>query len=400
MLNVPYHRPWLSLVMLFALVSALGCTDTTSTPGVATTGKGSTAEPAALPSEESLRATLDETIEFTRQRKLSPQVNNAWQIVHALLAYGDELELDERESNKIVPALSWLLDGGKVKGWTLVPGEKGLESIMEPGEKIGQGHEDQWLGYLAHCGVALDGPGVALDRAIVVSGKKFTVRDLLEQAKWDVYDGMEATWTLMGTSVYLQPTDRWMAKDGTEWSIERLLAHEVQVNLSESACGGTHCMYGVGSAVLNYANTGGELTGAWKTAYDKVLDTIRRAREFQQPDGGFSTMFFERSANSPDIALRINSTGHMFEYLALVLDDEQIREPWMQRACWFLMKQLKATQDVPLECGGLYHAAHGLKLYRARLFGPAAPSTPASANPALAKTPAADNNAPPEPPGK
>ena len=187
---------------------------------------------SALPSEEALCKTLDETIELTRQRKLSPQVNNAWQIVHALLAYGDELELDERDSKQVVPALSWLLAGGKVKGWTLAPGEKGLEAILEPGEKIGQGHEDQWLGYLAHCGVALNGPGVPLDREIMVSGQKFTVRDLLEQAKWDVYDGMEATWTLMGTSVYMKPSDRWMAKDGTEWSIERILANEVKENLN------------------------------------------------------------------------------------------------------------------------------------------------------------------------
>jgi hypothetical protein len=30
----------------------------------------------------------------------------------------------------------------------------------------------------------------------------------------------------------------------------------------------------------------------------------------------------------------------------------------------------RATQDYPLECGGLYHSAHGLVLYRERMFGP------------------------------
>jgi hypothetical protein len=28
------------------------------------------------------------------------------------------------------------------------------------------------------------------------------------------------------------------------------------------------------------------------------------------------------------------------------------------------------TKDIPLECGALYHAAHGLVLYRARIFEP------------------------------
>jgi hypothetical protein len=88
----------------------------------------------------------------------------------------------------------------------------------------------------------------------------------------------------------------------------------------------------------------------------------------------------------------------MFECLALVLSDEELREPWMTRACWFLLQQLKATADVPLECGGLYHAAHGLKLYRERIFGAAAQSPGNPPSPSLAKTPSNDE-APPPPPG-
>ena len=30
----------------------------------------------------------------------------------------------------------------------------------------------------------------------------------------------------------------------------------------------------------------------------------------------------------------------------------------------------RKTEKLPLECGALYHAAHGLVLYRERVFGP------------------------------
>jgi hypothetical protein len=36
----------------------------------------------------------------------------------------------------------------------------------------------------------------------------------------------------------------------------------------------------------------------------------------------------------------------------------------------FLCDQFKRTRPIDLECGALYHAAHGLQLYRARRFGP------------------------------
>ena len=312
-----------------------------------------------LPNDEVLRTRLDEVIALTGRRHMSPQVNNAWQIIHGMLAYGYDLKLND--NGKLVPGIEWLFDGGEMRGWQLVPGEKGLKDVEEPGSKSGEGHDDQWLGYFAQC-------GVPLDAKIKVRGQEFTVNDLVTQAQWDVREGMEATWTLMAFSVYLPLESKWKARDGSEWSIERLLEMECEQDLAGSTCGGTHRMYGIASTVNRHLEEGGTLTGVWQTADEKIKKAIADAREYQQPDGGFSTNYFQRSSSSPDIGLRINTTGHVLEFICLAVTDAELRQLWVARAADYLCELLEQTADVPVECGGLYHAVHGLMLYRLRRF--------------------------------
>ena len=62
-------------------------------------------------------------------------------------------------------------------------------------------------------------------------------------------------------------------------------------------------------------------------------------------------------------------TGHIVEVLSVALDDERLTEPWVTRAADRLVTLLEQTSDVDVECGALYHAAHGLLLYRDRICG-------------------------------
>jgi hypothetical protein len=382
-------------LVVATLLPLTGCSGTSEpTATTASTGDAPAANTTASAdvSDDELKAMLDEMIDHTRDRHLSPQVNNAWQIVHALLAYGKDLKLFDQERNQLVPALEFMAaEKVKVRGWDFAPGDKGVNALMLEAGKVGPGHDDQWIGYLAQA-------GLSLDEELIVKGQKFTWRNVLEQAKWNVRPGMEATWTLMAGSKYLSPTEVWKARDGGEWSMEKLVDMECDQKLGESACGGSHRMYGITTALNAYKATGGELKGGWKKAQEKIDDTIRRGREFQQPDGGFSTQFFERSASSGEIQLRINTTGHVFEYLALALDDKELKSDWMRRGALFLCRNLQNAKDLPLECGGLYHAAHGLILYRERMFGPRtkkasdAPTPPSDVISASDKAPTPPSN--------
>ena len=334
----------------------------------------------ALPSDEQLRDRLDKALEFAfANRHLNTKDQAAWQIVHGALVYGRDYKI--YHEGTLVPALDYLLAGGVLRGWTMHKGDHGLEAVLEPGSKTGQGHEDQWLGYLSQC-------GLAPDEKIVVAGQSYTIQDLITQAQWDIYDGMEATWTLMAFSKYL-PTDvQWTAKDGTQWNLERIVRMESTQNLDESACGGTHRLYALAVARNQYLASGGKLSdeadNAWRMAQEKILSAVTAAQQYQQPDGSFSTNYFSRPATSAEIDTRISTTGHAFEFLLVALDDKQIVEPWVARAAIHLLGCLEKTQKFDLECGALYHAVHGLDLYRTRRFGahqwplPDEPSKPAA----------------------
>jgi hypothetical protein len=319
---------------------------------------------AAVPARNSLtddelRQRLDDVIAFTRARRMAAEVHNAWQVVHGILAYGRDLEITA--GGEVVSALDYLLNGGDLRGWTYRAGDHGIVAVMEPGTKQGQGHHDQWIGYLSQCGLAPDQPMRA-------KGLEFKLQDLLSQAQWDIYPGMEASWTLMALSTYLPPETTWTSKDGTQWTVEKIAEMEAGQDLAESPCGGTHRLYGLAMALNHHLNQGGEAIGGWAKVDQKIDESAAAAQRFQQPDGTFSTGFFVRPGTSPDIANVLHATGHTFEFLCMALSDQQIREPWMRRAAIALCKLLEETKDMDVECGALYHAAHGLILYRERMF--------------------------------
>ncbi|HWA99813.1 MAG TPA: ADP-ribosylation factor-directed GTPase activating protein isoform b [Pirellulales bacterium] len=339
---------------------------------------GSTTDAAAtkvadtpLPTDEQLKKRLDDVIEMSRERRLDPATNNAWQIVHGVLAFGYDLELNV--DGKPVPGLQWILDGGKFRGWTFAPGPKGLRAILDPGTKVGEGHEDQWLGYMSQAHVDPETP-------ITIDGTTYKIRDLITESQWDSPERPEATWTVMGLGTYLPTDATWKAKDATDWNLERLVTLEAAQDLNASACGGSHRLYGLSVALNRRKREGLPITGGWLAAQEKIYGStdsagkhvdgpIDLARKYQQPDGSFSTEYFRRAASSRDIANRINTTGHTLEFLALALPNEELSAPWVTRACVALLKMLESTRDLEIECAGLYHAVHGLRIYRARRFG-------------------------------
>ncbi len=279
--------------------------------------------------------------------------------------YGRDFQI--YHDGKLVGAIDYLLGGGRLRGWNLRKGDHGVVAVLEGGSKTGQGHPDQWLGYLSQVGISLDEP-------LVVGGETFQVRDLLTQAQWDIYDGMEATWTLMAFSRYLPLDTSWTAKDGTTWTIPRVVRMEASQPLGYSACGGTHRLYGLTVELNRYLAEGGKLDAsadpAWLMADEKIRDAVDAAHEYQQPDGSLSTGFFDRPSTSAEVDKRMASTGHILEFLMVALDDDELEQPWVKRAAVHLVECFEKTKRFDLECGALYHAARGLELYRMRRFGP------------------------------
>ncbi|MFM8378854.1 MAG: hypothetical protein ACKOB1_05945, partial [Planctomycetia bacterium] len=321
------HRSPIAAGLAAACMLAGGCGRTPPSP----------VAPAApaLPSPPPLCARIEAAIAHARDaRRLDASVHGAWQVVHGILAFGPDFPL--ARDGVVGPALDYLLGGSPLIGWQLRPGKRGIVAVVEEGSTTGQGHPDQWLGYLSQCGLG----GVPLDTKLVVGGRDFTLADLLAQAQFDIRPGQEATWTLMALAAYLPPDASWQASDGTAWTIERVVQMEADADLSTSACGGAHRLYGLVAAVnarraeLEREADGrpAVLTGGWAVAEERIEDAIDRARRFQQADGSFSVHFFERPGTSSDVFARLAATGHVFEVLVLALDDERLSEPWIRRA--------------------------------------------------------------------
>ena len=319
-----------------------------------------------------LRRRLDRVLQDTfDKRHLSVEQHAAWQILHGALAYQRDFLVEFQ--GRRVSAVDHLLAGGPMKGWTTQPGivldertgRRGLRAVLEEGTKSGQGHPDQWLAVLAQC-------ELQPQQKIRIGGDLFTMQDFVEQVQHDVPHNprQEYSWTLIGLTSYLPTSARWQAADDQTWSIEKLVEIELEHDLNSSACGGSHRLIGITMALNQHLAQGGALEGVWKQADERIQEAIRIARQYQNEDGSFSTNYFARPGRSPDLAHNLGTTGHTLEFLALAMTDQQLDQPWVRRAVVHMCGLFEKTMHLPLECGALYHAAHGLSLYRQRTCGP------------------------------
>ena len=274
-----------------------------------------------------------------------------------------------QKDDEIVSAVDYLLAGGQMKGWNFEAGDtigqrRGLRAIVEQGSKAGQGHYDQWLGYLSGC-------DLPRDQTIVVGGTTYTLDDYIEQVKWDAPRNLsqEYSWTLMALTHYFPTNHEWTASDGQKWNIDKLVEIEANHDLGTSACGGAHRLCGLTLAFNRHVAHGGAIEGPWKAAQDKILDSLWRAREYQNSDGSLSSNYLRRPGRSADLSENLGATGHVLEFVVLAEPDSEMHADWIKRAALFMCDVIERTKDVPLECGALYHATSGLVIYRNRLFG-------------------------------
>ena len=253
-------------------------------------GGGRDAAAVAPPDQAARCRRIDDALAHARDgRRLDASVQGAWQIVHGILAFGPDFPLDARGTT--TPALDYLLGGGRATGWRLRAGSVGVTAEVDAGSTMGQGHPDQWLGYLSQCGVAADGhgtpAGIPLDTPLEVGGRSFTVRDLLAQAQHDIRPGQEATWTLMALAHWLPPDAAWTAGDGEAWTTERVVGMEARADVPSAACGGAHRLYGLATAVAAYRRaTGRDPEGGWAEAESvammpKLMSWAAAARQFR-----------------------------------------------------------------------------------------------------------------------
>ena len=358
-------------LIIIASITLLGCGSTTTPNTLPVNVTANGAQLPGLPAADEIKRQVDDALEFTYGRRLDTKVNAAWQIIHGCIPYKQEFLI--RHNGEDVKALDFLFRGGVVEGWEFEPGmvldpatgRRGLRAIPRPGSNRGQGHEDQWLGYLSGC-------RMPLDTRITVGDQTYTLADYLEQIEQDIPRNVipEYSWTLMALAYYRDHDYQWTASDGSQWSLARLVEFELDQDVFTSPCGGSHRMVGLTLALNKCKAEGGKIEGVWKKLDDRVREMVAKVKENQNADGSLSSEYFNRPAKSADLANAMGSAGHVLEFVLVASDDEAIKADWVTRAVLAQCKMFRNTKKVDVECGGLYHSASALLIYRERMFGP------------------------------
>lgn len=319
------------------------------------------APPAEMPS--GLRERIDAAIKQVEHRDI--QVSNGfWTVSHGILGVGPELALYDPEARDRVNAIDYICSGGEVRGMRFIPTKYGLDVQNGP-MFVGQGHVDQFVAEMVQS-------GLSPDREFIVYGKQYTFMDFIRhtQSRVRVTSDQELSWAIVAIGECLGTDISWTNSFDEELHFEDLVRYELDQKIEEAACGGTHSLFGLSWVYQLHRRSGGQETGIWKEVADKTAKYQKRVQTLQNSDGSFSTNFFREPGNASDKKLRINTTGHMFEWLALSLTDAQLQEPWVQQAANALALMILDIQDSPMEGGTLYHAVHALRLYSSRQTTP------------------------------
>ena len=318
---------------------------------------------------ERMRLRIARTLAAYQRRPLNTAENTPWEVMHGFIAFGIPTQLRVGgPGGTPVNAIGWMNMGGRCRGQVLlVASEKRVRGLIGYGV---QGHSAQYLAMLAQCRVAKESP-------ITIQKRSFTVADLVTEEQQACRPGTELTFSLIGLAHYLPTDATWKSRDGEEWSLPRLVEEELAQPVRTVACGGTHRLFGLAYACQRRKQAIGSLDGVYRRADRFVRDYQAFAvTKLQNRDGSFSTEWFKYPADRPDdIDRKVQTTGHILEWLVASLDQEQLYDSRIVRAVEFLEMALASDVNREWKIGPLGHALHALTIYQERVWGVVLPGS-------------------------
>ena len=282
-----------------------------------------------------------------------------WDILHAALAFG--VDATVLSGGEPVNAIGWLCWNGPCRNQLLLgTDEHGLRAHRGPGV---QGHAGQLLAVLAQSRVPTTYP-------LRVGTREFTVADLIRFEQETCDSSGDNTFKLLGLSFYLDTDETWTNRMGETWSVERLLASELNQPIDRgAACGGTHRLMSLSYAVARRKRQGEPVESHWRRAEQTIDQFHNYAFAFQNDDGSFSTNWFTRRGDDHGLAKRLFTTGHTLEWLAFSLPKDELTSPPVAHAVDYLAAMLREHADELWNPGPRGHALHALAIYNERVFG-------------------------------
>ncbi|XZE19216.1 hypothetical protein SH449x_004529 [Pirellulaceae bacterium SH449] len=294
------------------------------------------------------QACLDHYLNFPE----STSVRSPWAVMHALLPFGGDYEMVH--GNQRVNAIGWMCHNGTCRTQRIFTPVRG-GFVPNIGGGV-QGHAGQFMAILAQCGVPLDYP-------IQVGAQKYTVEDLVRYEMATCREKSELTFKLIGLSYYLDSNKQWRSNDGKVWSIPKLIAEELAQPIKGAACGGTHRLMGFSFAVKQRTSQGLPIDGQYARADKFVREYVEYAWQLQNADGSFSTSWLEGRADEPNEERKVQTTGHILEWILFTVPDADVHQARVQKSIDFLLTKIYDKKEYKWPIGPRGHATRAVSLY-------------------------------------
>jgi hypothetical protein len=308
------------------------------------------------PALTALGAKVRKTLAVYEPKHLNARDNTCWEVMHGLIAFGPRTEIfRDGPGGTTVNAM------GRCQGEPLVILENDHPHALYG---VGlQGHDGQFLAMLAQWKVRPESP-------MHIGGKDFTVADFIDEEKLTCQSGTELTFKLIALQHYLPSDAKWSSRNGEQWDIPKLLKAEIESPIHGATCGGSHRLFGIANAVNERVKRGEPINGQWARAAKYTADYQRYTLgTLQNPDGSFSTEWFNYPADrTGDVDRKIQTTGHMLEWLVWSLPEDELRDPRVLKAVEFVSSSLMANPNRAWSIGPLGHALHSLVIFHQRLY--------------------------------
>ena len=326
------------------------------------------------PKMTALRDKIHKTLDVYYRRPVNSASRTPWALIHWTVAFGADTQVRRGgPTGEPITAVGWLCFNGNSAGQSILRVDGSGRLAVQNGPGV-QGHDGQLLAVLAQSRINTEYP-------MRVGGKKFTIADLVEYEKRTCRAGSELTFKLIGLSHYLPPNATWKNDSGETWNVQRLIREELAQSVRGAACGGSHRMMGFGYAVRTRRAQGEPMVGEFRRAEIFVNDYFDYTFKLQNADGSLSTSWFQGRGSSSDAARRVQTTGHMLEWLVYSLPHDRLQDERVVRAVDHLSGLLQQSPNRNWKIGPLGHALHALVIYEHRVFktwNPRGETTPAA----------------------
>ncbi len=325
------------------------------------------AEITPTPTVANMRRGIERILTYFYQRPEIATGRSNWGMMHAMIVFGADTKLAVGRQH--YSTIAWIAGNNNCRGQRLLTHDAdGIQAKSGVGL---QGHQGQFLAVLGMCNVPTDYP--------LYAGKmKYDVKALIDSEKRACDAGEELSFTLIGLSHYLDTDSRWVAADGTRWDFERLIEEELKQPIVGSACGGTHRLMGYTHALRKRRAEGKPITGQWKRAEIFTEDFVNYAYSLQNRDGSMSTDWFDGRADNGNVDRKVQTTGHIVEWLLTVTPDDQLQDRRLVAAVAFLLRSMGSDLDHDWSIGPKGHALRSLAMYHQRVFRAGTPWIPES----------------------